>query len=53
MTNKLEIQKNIRKHLLKVKEEFNDHLLDKEVKFLLTLAWQTSERKEKAKRILN
>jgi hypothetical protein len=52
MTSQLEIQKNARKHLTKVKEKFSNHLSNKKVRFLLTLAWQTSERKQKAQKIL-
>lgn len=53
MTNQLEIQKNIQKHLFNTQEEFSGHLSGEKVRFLLTLAWQTPTRKKKAEEILD
>lgn len=50
--NKLDIQQEIRNHLIKTKQEFDNHLSGKEEKFLLKLALQTPERQEKFKKIL-
>lgn len=45
-------EQEIREHLVKNKEEFNDHLTGKEEKFLFKLALRTSERLEKFQKIL-
>ena len=42
----------IKDYLVKIKGEFNNHLSGKEEDFLLKIALQTSERKEKLKKIL-
>jgi len=46
-------EQEIREHLNKTKQDFDNHLSGEEEKFLLKLALQTSERQKKFKKILD
>jgi hypothetical protein len=46
------IQQEIRSHLIKTKQEFDNHLSGEEEKFLFKLALRTPERQEKFQKIL-
>lgn len=45
-------KQEIREHLIKTREEFNNHLLGEKIRFLFELALQTPERREKVQKIL-